>query len=309
MLGLSLSLATNAAYSSALSSYISFCHAHNFDCSPTPETLLFFVTYMSAHINPQSVASYLSGIIDSLLPFYPDVKATWGSALVKWTLQGCHCCFGTPTKRKLPLTHDDLVRAEMSLTCPLLFDNLLWVVLLFMGFFGLLRLGELAWPNPCVLHDYNKLSLRSSATFGEDWFQFAVRDAKSNSRFEGDVIRIQRSALAPDPLSHFLSYLHAHDGRFPFHPHLWLRQNGSILTRSWFLGCLRSIFPTAISGHSMQAGGATSLAAAGVPPAQIQAIRRWSSGNWQHYIRKNPVLLQGLLFNGHGIHDPPFANV
>jgi len=38
----------------------------------------------------------------------------------------------------------------------------------------------------------------------------------------------------------------------------------------------------------MRSGGATSLAAAGVPPAQIQAIGRWTSTAWQRYIRKHP---------------------
>jgi hypothetical protein len=46
----------------------------------------------------------------------------------------------------------------------------------------------------------------------------------------------------------------------------------------------------------LRAGGATSLAEAGVPPATIQAMGRWSSHAFQIYIRKNPVVLHALLF-------------
>ena len=53
----------------------------------------------------------------------------------------------------------------------------------------------------------------------------------------------------------------------------------------------------------MCAGGATSLAEAGVPPNIIQAIGQWASDTFQIYIRKNSVLLQAMLF-GCPAHQP-----
>ena len=70
-----------------------------------------------------------------------------------------------------------------------------------------------------------------------------------------------------------------------------------------------SPFPPSIGGHSMRSSGATSLATAGVPSAQIQAIGRWTSPTWQRYIRKHPVLLQSLLFHGRPLHASPFASL
>ncbi|OAX33599.1 hypothetical protein K503DRAFT_663056, partial [Rhizopogon vinicolor AM-OR11-026] len=61
--------------------------------------------------------------------------------------------------------------------------------------------------------------------------------------------------------------------------------------RSWFLRRLRFFFPANVSGHSMQAGGATSLAAPGVSPDHIRAIGRWRSGTWERYVRKSAALL------------------
>jgi hypothetical protein len=49
-------------------------------------------------------------------------------------------------------------------------------------------------------------------------------------------------------------------------------------------------------GQSVCAGGATSLAEAGVLPTVIQAIGKWPSPTSQIYIWKNPVVLQAMLF-------------
>ena len=66
---------------------------------------------------------------------------------------------------------------------------------------------------------------------------------------------------------------------------------------------MRTFFADDVAGQSMRSGGATSLAENGVPPNLIQAIGRWASSAFQIYIRKNPVLLQALLF-GRAAHDP-----
>ena len=73
---------------------------------------------------------------------------------------------------------------------------------------------------------------------------------------------------------------------FSHFPQLRLRADSSIPTRHCFLHRLLSFFPRTVGGHSLRAGGATSLAAAGVPPAQIQAIGRWQSDTFQRYIRR-----------------------
>jgi hypothetical protein len=59
---------------------------------------------------------------------------------------------------------------------------------------------------------------------------------------------------------------------------------------------LRSYFNRDVGGQSMRAGGATSLAENGVPPTIIQLMGRWSSDAFLIYIRKNPVLIQALLY-------------
>ncbi|OCH83955.1 hypothetical protein OBBRIDRAFT_716913, partial [Obba rivulosa] len=73
-LGYALDKSTRLTYFSALNSYLNFCKLHDFAVEPTPDTLSFFVVFISAHIKPHSVASYLSGICSELEPFFPKVR-------------------------------------------------------------------------------------------------------------------------------------------------------------------------------------------------------------------------------------------
>jgi hypothetical protein len=61
-LGYSLDTSTFGAHTSALNSYLTFCHMHNLHVNPTPDTLSFYLVYISSHINSKSADLYLSGI-------------------------------------------------------------------------------------------------------------------------------------------------------------------------------------------------------------------------------------------------------
>lgn len=310
-LGLALDRSTSRAYASALNSYLEFCSLHSLDPEPTPDTLSFYITFMSHHIQPRSVRAYLSGIVSHLEAFYPNVKQNRETRLVTRTLQGCFRRFSSPVRQKEPLTRAHLLSISASLPRPFTFDDLLFLSQLSLGFFALLRLGELVIPDNSHLRDPFKVPLRHNASVAPlgDSFRFLLPRDKSDSRFEGNAVFVQRSTIPPDPVDLFSRYLSARDLLFPLSPHLWVRRDGSPPTRSWFITRLHTFLPSSFSGHSMRAGGATSLAAAGVAPSQIQAIGRWHSDTWERYIRRHPTLLQALLFHGRPIHEPPFASV
>ena len=296
-LGLSLDASTNRAYSSHLNSYLNFCHLHQFPVEPTPDILSFYVTYMSQHINPRSVETYLSGIVTQLEPFFPHVRDARRSRLVTRTLKGALRRFGRPVKRVDAMTCENLLHALSVTPAPFTFDDLLFLSQLLTGFFGLLRLGELTWPDAAAAHDYRKLVLRHTVIITSSSYQFELQTDKSDHLFQGNSILIHHRPLDPDPYSLFIRYLRARDHLFPLHPHLWLTSSGLPPTRSWFLNKLKATLPSpSLGGHSMRAGGATFLAASGVAPAQIQAIGRWRSDTWERYIRTHPTLLQSMLF-------------
>jgi hypothetical protein len=251
---------------------------------------------MSTYIKPSSVNSYLSGICRQLEPFFPDVRKNRKSILVSRTLTGCMRRFGTPTKRKDPLSFSDLRRIVDSHSHPLNHDDKLFLSQLLTGFTSLLRLGEMVFPDNTSLRDFRKVCQRHTVTINPDHFSFLLPGHKADRFFEGNTIIVQRLTGSVDPLPFFTSYLRSRDHLFPCHPHLWLRSNGAIPTRSWFIKRLRLFCSPNIAGQSLRAGGATALALAGIQPNVIQAIGRWASSAFQIYIRKNPVILQAFLF-------------
>jgi hypothetical protein len=99
-IGASIDTSSAASYSSALNSYITFCHIHEFPVEPTFDTFSFYIVFMCHHIKPKSVDSYLSGICNQLEPFFPKVREIRRHRLVAKTLQGCKKLRGCATSRK-----------------------------------------------------------------------------------------------------------------------------------------------------------------------------------------------------------------
>jgi hypothetical protein len=302
-MGQSIDTSTWKNYGSALNSYLTFVRIHNFPVEPTPDILSFFTVFMCYHIKPDSVDTYLSGIYHQLEPYFPSIRNIRNSMLCKRTLAGCKRLRGVATVRKRALTIDDLLRVINHYSGPLSHDDLLFVTQLLTGFQALMRLGELTIPDDKSLFDHRKITTRTSVTLTQDDYRFLLPGHKADKFFEGNTIIVRRHNIAFDPLSWFKRYLTSRDRLFPFSSDLWLRADGSRPSRSFFIRRMRLLFDNDIAGQSMRAGGATSLAENGVPPHLIQATGRWASDTFQIYIRKNPVLLQALLF-GRAPHEP-----
>lgn len=302
-LGQAIDLSTWKTYGSALNSYLSFVRMHDLPVDPTPDTISFFIVFMSHHIKPSSVDTYLSGIFQQLEPYFPDVRNVRKAILVRRTLLGCKRLRGTPTMRKRALTMDDLflVINSYSTSTPS-HDDLLFIAQILTGFFALMRLGELTVPDDKSLGDPRKQTSRLSVLVSDNEYRFFLPCHKADRVYEGNLILIQKHDRVVDPHAHFKIYLRSRDRLFPFSSALWLRADGSPPTRSFFIRRMRLFFNSDVAGQSMRAGGATSLAEHGVPPHLIQAIGRWASSAFQVYIRKNPVLLQSLLF-GRPAHE------
>ena len=285
-----------SSYSSAVKSYFSFCSSHSLPVEPTPDTLSFFAVYMAHHIKPKSVSSYLSGICNQLEPFFPDVRSHRRHWLVTKTLIGCRKMLPSSATRKRPISRTELTDVAQRYTASTSFDDILFLAILLTGFHGLLRLGELTWPDNSNLRDYRKVIMRSTVRVYPKSFQFTLPGHKADRLFEGSHVLIQSTELGDDALRPFTKFLAMRDRLFPLRPELWLTENGSIPTRTWFLNRFHRHFSGNVGGHSLRAGGATALAQAGIPPHMIQAIGRWSSEAFQIYIRQHPVVLASHLY-------------
>jgi hypothetical protein len=293
-LGHVIDKSTLSNYSSALNSYLHFVTSHGFPVDPTPDTLSLYTVYMCHHINPRSVNTYLSGISQQLEANFPAVKEARNSSLVRRTLRGCMRMKGVATVRKRALTIDDLKLVIDRYHMSSHHDDLLFLAMLMTGFYGLLRLGEMTFPDDASLRNWRKVTRRNSVKVAATHYEFLLPGHKADRFFEGNKIIIPSRRFGLQPLQYFSKYLTSRDALHPVASPLWLTEAGSIPTRSFFLSRLRLFFTKDVAG---QAGGATALAEHGFSPYIIQASGRWASEAFLVYIRKNPALIQGFLHN------------
>ena len=298
VLGLAIDTSTLKNHSSALNSYLSFVRLHNFPVEPTPDTLSFYAVFMSHHIEPRSVSTYLSGICQQLEPYFPNVHAARLSPLVERTMKGCMRLKSTATKRKRALTILDLKAVLSALSLSTNHNDLLFQAMLLTGFFTLMCLRELTFPDDVNLHNWRKVTKQSSVTIDDDQYGFLLPSHKADRFFEGNWIIVKKKQFSDlEPLFVFCRYLASRDTSFPLSSPLWLMANGAMPTCQFFISHLRQFFDCDVAGQSMCAGGATSLAENGVPPSLIQLIGHWTSDTFFIYIRKSPVLIQALLYS------------
>ena len=260
LLSMAINTATHLFYTSALNTYLTFCKLHDFDIGPTPETLSLYVTYQSMFINPKSIDSYLSGFINQMEFFFPEVRKNHHSALISRTLKGAKRRHRVPICCKNPSSLEDLKVICHDLKLPSNHDDLLFISQLLIGFHGLLWLSKICFPDHLALQDFSKISLHSSVQWLSHAFSFWLLSHKSDPTFEGSHIIIQQAHQPPDSYSAFIKYLQSRDQCFTFNPELWLHANGTIPTRSWFIKCLAQFFPKDIASQSLRSGSTTNLA-------------------------------------------------
>ena len=265
LLGMAIDTTTALTYSSAANSYLTFCKLHQLPVDPTPETLSYYITFQSTHINPKSVESYLSGICSCLEPFFPDIRANRATALIKRTLKGACRRHGRPTIRKSPLTTTHLCTIANALHELREHDDMLFLAMINTGFAGLLRLGEMTISDSLHRRDCRKVISRSSLSWVGNEYEFLLPAHKADTTFEGNRVHIARIINAPDLQPLMTRFLTSRDRLFPLHPQLFLRSNGTVPTRSWFIHRLSTFCPPEIAGQSMRVGGTTALAEAGAP--------------------------------------------
>jgi hypothetical protein len=162
---------------------------------------------MCHHINPRSVNTYLSGISQQLEYLFPEVKEARNSPLVRKTLQGCMRMKGVATVRKRALTINDLQVVINHYLHSIDHDDLLFVAMLITGFFGLLRLGEMTFPDDTSIQDWQKVTRRNTVRVLEDRYEFLLPGHKADRFFEGNKIIIPANRFRHHPLRHFSRYL------------------------------------------------------------------------------------------------------
>ncbi|KAI9087797.1 hypothetical protein DFS34DRAFT_671795 [Phlyctochytrium arcticum] len=165
------------------------------------------------------------------------------------------------------------------------YDHALFMAIVTTGFFGLCRLGELVWPDDVWLQSPLKIPARSSLELGPTSLPGDHR-ASANRAFGHGMqawdIMIDYAA--------WRDLLHK-DNHKDF---LFLRKDGSVPTRKWFIQKLKALAGSQFAGHSLQSGGATWLARQGASVIQLMRAGCWKSDVFLSYIRANLSLGEAL---------------
>jgi hypothetical protein len=215
--------------------------------------------------------------------------------MVVSTLKGAMRRQGKEVKRKDAISTSQLNDILTALQNDSSYDTLLFLAILLVGFFALLRLGEMTIPDNPKLREPKKEILRTSVFKTSSTCGFLLPGNKTDRFFKGNKIIIRANSGSPNPLPFLLAYIAARDQKFPYHSGLFVTSRGTPPTSSWFTNRLREFLPENYSGHSLRAGGATWLASIGASPSLIQGMGRWTSDTWQQYIRKHPIVIHALL--------------
>ena len=296
LLGLSIDSTTAAMYSSTMNSYLTFCKKHHLSIEPTAKTLSYYITYQTHFISPDSINSYLSGIVNQLKLYYPDVCKQWESLLIKHTLKGAWRLHSKGVRHKKPLSVHNLETMQAHLAGSTSFDDLLFEAQLNTRFAGLLQLGELVENNKPVLWDWKRITMWHLLELLLNAYVFSLPCHKGDLVFEGNRVVCQRITGAPDPVCIMHKYIDMWDQLHPLHPQLWLQSDSSPPVHTWWISQFWCFFlDTNFTGQSMCVGGATTLAEAGTAPNLIMGSGQRTSAAWTSYMQKNPILLHALL--------------
>lgn len=187
----SVDLSTRRAYGSALNSWIAFVELHHFPFEPNLETLAYFIVFMSHHINPRSVKSYLSGLVQQLEPDFPAIRQLRASRHINKVMRGCLKMNTKAVTRKNALTLDDLRFVADRFQLSTSHDDFLFTAMLVTGFHGLLRLGEMTFPDDFSIRDWRKMVRCQSLILRPHEYKFLLPAHKADRFFEGNRVLIQ----------------------------------------------------------------------------------------------------------------------
>jgi hypothetical protein len=162
-------------------------------------------------------------------------------------------------------------------------------VILVCSFYACHRTGELVQKNEKALLDWRKIIKRSSLRFDGGRASYRLPYHKTDRFYRGtDILFTSHDVVDPVALLH--EYTSRRDSLHSAKSALFLREDGSLPTRSWFDSKFFALLDRTYGGHSVRAGGATFYASLGLTEDVIQALGRWSSQAWKIYIRENPTI-------------------
>lgn len=283
---------TRRGYVTANKSWRLFVRTYHLPLLPSTYSLQLYAAFLTAR-GIRAPAQFFSALAWEFAPQLRRWEKMRSHPLVRNAIFGGRKFNAQPIKRSPALLPAELLAFFMAtLSAPHSHDDLLALTLAVVGFGALMRLGELVLPQHVGDRDERKYIKRSSVrVVGVSEFHFHLPYHKADRSWRGSNVAILEENSIPDfnfvkLISLFLTSRDRLPVRSKF---LFIRSDGSLAPREWFIARLRSFAPTC-SGHSLRAGGATYLASIGTSPDFIQRMGRWSSEAFGIYLRDQPAL-------------------
>ena len=162
------------------------------------------------------------------------------------------------------------------------------------GVYGLLRISELM-PEQAKKHDPIKDTRASDVKFyptqaAPEYYTIRLRTSKCDVFRRSSLIRVFATGTSDCPVAAMLWWMQWRRGRADPGGPLFRLPSGKNLTRQVFTAALRRTLVLlghdgkAYASHSLRAGGAVSLAAAGYGSETIQMLGRWASQSFMAYL-------------------------
>ena len=254
---------------------------------PTEANLLYYFSSLAdRHISHKTMKVYLAAItyFSRLVGFN---IATSSMHRLHFLLRGIRRSQGgrmtKPPRTPITFAHLHALSAYVAGHYSFQDASMLWAAFT-AAFFGLLRSSEFTAPSETTL-------IQSTLLFRHIGFTSSFTEAtlflplsKTDPFGTGATVHLFARTAACCPVLVLRRYV-------PFHPSpagpLFMFQDGGFLTRSHVAAVLAIAFPNQpnLNTHSFRIGGASALAAAGVPEYIIQSLGRWSSDSFLRYIR------------------------
>ena len=291
----SLAAHTRGAYMTAWGSYCEWCAVHNIVPLPVIERhLCVWLIWLTMFITVPSARLYMFGVQSVALESGQPCDVS-GMRLLERVLRGLRRRYGsgtTPLRR--PLTVTTLARIRPSLDFTLHDHRCMWAAAC-CGVYALWRAGEfLANDRTHAPMLVSHMSRPSPAQV-----DVLLPVSKTDVFRRGVTTHVFRNSSATCPLTALDFYLtHSTVNLTPAHA-LFTLSSGLPLDRRTMIAFLQSLVARAglpdahlYNGISFRKGGASSLAAAGVPDRVIKAAGRWRSECYQLYVQLSLSELQ-----------------
>ena len=289
-----LSSSTRSAYQSGVRRYLQFCMLYRLQPWPLAETTLCrFVAYLSQYrLAPSSIHLYLSALrFCQISSGGADLRMS-SLPRLHYTLRGLSRQQASHRwPKRLPITPSILRCLHRVWSAqPLTYDRVMLWAAACLGFFGFLHVGEFTHTSqrPCPL---SPAHIRVDSHVQPTYITVLLTNSKTDVFGTGVTLVIGHTGGSICPVAALLAYLAV---RSSAPGPLFIRENGSPLTRVYLVAAVRSALSQAginvqgYSGHSFRIGAASAAAAAGLSDSLIQSLGRWKSSAFMTYIRTPP---------------------